>query len=170
MSSVMRFDEWQDSNGVPVLNGAGGGLALGKILQVVSATDSTNRTTSSTSYADAGLSISITPLSSSSTLYLTWVGRITTTDGGGTTGTLEVSITDSSDVALVGAEEAKWVYREENGGGDGAGTMLTCTGVVASTDTSARTYKLRFKRAQGGTQTIQNASNTGRITVMEVAA
>lgn len=35
MSSVMRFDEWQDSNGVPVLDGAGGNLALGKILQVV---------------------------------------------------------------------------------------------------------------------------------------
>jgi hypothetical protein len=37
MSSVMRFDEWQDSNGNPVLDGTGGGLQLGKIIDVKSA-------------------------------------------------------------------------------------------------------------------------------------
>jgi hypothetical protein len=66
MSSILRFDEWQDSNGVPVLNGAGGGLALGKILQVVEATTTTTATTTSGTYADTNLTATITPSSATS--------------------------------------------------------------------------------------------------------
>tara|TARA_R100000234_G_C4933270_1_gene149472 strand:- start:11 stop:268 length:258 start_codon:yes stop_codon:yes gene_type:complete len=41
-------------------------VAVGKILQVVSNTVTTNNTTSGTSYTDTGLSATITPTSSSS--------------------------------------------------------------------------------------------------------
>jgi hypothetical protein len=75
MSSVMRFDEWQDSNGVPVLNGAGGNLALGKILQVVSTTKTDTQVSSSigsgATVAISGLSASITPSSTSSKIFVT---------------------------------------------------------------------------------------------------
>jgi hypothetical protein len=69
MSSVMRFDEWQDSNGVPVLDGTGGGLQLGKILQVQSTTLTNPVVVSgvgNTPIAVSGLSVTITPHSSSS--------------------------------------------------------------------------------------------------------
>jgi hypothetical protein len=166
MASVMRFDQWEDSNGVPVASAANG---VGKILQVVTATDSTQRTTASSSYADAGISVSITPKFASSVLYVTWIGRIRASDGGSGNVEFQLQITDSSDVALVGAEEF-----QEKGVEAGLGvtndTMMTGTGVVNAVDTSARTYKLRFKRTAGGTCRIDNNLNTGRMIVMEVAA
>jgi hypothetical protein len=69
----MRFDEWQDSNGVPVLDGTdlsipSSALPAGSILQVVS-TIKTNTFSTSTSNAledVTGLSATITPSSSSS--------------------------------------------------------------------------------------------------------
>jgi hypothetical protein len=72
MSSVMRFDEWQDSNGVPVLDGTNlaiptSALPAGTILQVVSTAKTDTFTSSSTSYVDVtGLSATITPSSTSS--------------------------------------------------------------------------------------------------------
>jgi len=73
MSSVMRFDEWQDSNGTTLLDGAGGSLTVpsgflpaGSVLQVVQNTHSTQFSTNSTSYQDTGLTASITPSSTNS--------------------------------------------------------------------------------------------------------
>jgi hypothetical protein len=80
MSSVMRFDEWQDSNGVPVLDGTGlsipsSALPTGSILQVVSTTKTDTQVSTSigsgTTVAISGLSASITPSSTSSKIFVT---------------------------------------------------------------------------------------------------
>ena len=72
MSSVMRFDEWQDSNGVPVLDGTGlaipsSALPTGTVLQVVQTVKTDAFTSTSTSYATVtGLTATITPRATSS--------------------------------------------------------------------------------------------------------
>ena len=71
----------------------------GKVLQVVRATDTTERTTTSTSYQDAGISVTITPQKSDSailvlsTFYFEAINFFISTE-----------ITDSSNNALSGAE------------------------------------------------------------------
>ena len=76
MSSVLRFDEWQDSEGNPVLNGTGlsvpsSALPAGSILQVVStAKTDVFSTTSGTFGVVTGLEVSITPSSTSSKILI----------------------------------------------------------------------------------------------------
>jgi hypothetical protein len=56
MTSTMRFDRWQNSTG----------QAYGTVLQVVQGTTSTMVSSTSTTYADTGLSATITPKFTSS--------------------------------------------------------------------------------------------------------
>ena len=68
MSSVLRFDEWEDSNGVPVASGVGGFSAPGTILQVVQTvkTDTFSESVAQGAVSGDAISGSITPSSSSS--------------------------------------------------------------------------------------------------------
>ena len=72
MSSIIKVDQIQDSGGNNLVTSNGSGVitsaGFGKIGQVVSATDSTQRTTTSTSYVTDSntLTANITPTSTSS--------------------------------------------------------------------------------------------------------
>jgi hypothetical protein len=141
---------------------AAGGGGGGKLVQLVRATDATNRSTTSTSAVDASISVSITPTSASNNIMLIWAfyGYI---DGVGKQQRFQ--ITDSSNVVLSGAENAE-VYT--NGGA--IGTMSTLIGFVNAGSTSARTYKGRFYcGASGATLTVQNSLTTGQLYAIEVA-
>lgn len=75
MASTLRFDNWEDSNGTPILDGTNlalpsSALPAGTVLQVVSTTYSTQTETNSTSYVDTGLSLSITPSSIDSKIFI----------------------------------------------------------------------------------------------------
>jgi hypothetical protein len=89
MASVMRFDEWEDSNGVPVASGVGGKfVAPGTILQIVSTTKTDAFSTSSTTYADVtDLDVSITPSSTSSKIFV-----LATVTGNGTPGATAIHL------------------------------------------------------------------------------
>lgn len=66
MASVMRFDEWQDSNGVPVASGAGGMFVGNNNIEYYSVVGS-NFTTGSSTFTDiTGYEVTITPSSVSS--------------------------------------------------------------------------------------------------------
>ena len=78
MASVLRFDNWENSDGTSIATSdASGnltfaGVGAGKILQVVSTTftDTTSATCGSGVFTDlSGLSVSITPSSASSQVY-----------------------------------------------------------------------------------------------------
>jgi len=144
-------------------------VPVGGVLQVVTATDSTDRSTSSTSFTDASISVSVTPKSSASTLYAVWSFRVSQTTGGASTGQSAYQITDSSDVALTGAESG--VVRLTTDTGDELGVSVVLIGAVASSSTATRTYKGRFYKVTsgGGNPTIVNSAMTGRLTVLEVA-
>jgi hypothetical protein len=146
-------------------------LAGGKILQIVRATDSTERTTTSTSLVDVtGMSVTITPQKSDSALLLiaTFLMR-----GEGTSQPQTVTqISDNSDNAIAGAElgnlsTANYTITSTAS----LQSPITLLGYATPATTSAVTYKLRF-RVGGGSQTavIRNNSQVGQLYAIEVSA
>jgi len=135
----------------------------GKILQVVRATDTTGRTTTSASYSDASISVTITPQKSDSAVLLIWsaLGQ-----GGSVGASCMLRITDSSDVALSGAEEMRFTAAATN-----QQSSITVIGYSTPSTTSATTYKGRFRSNSGGvTVSISNSTNTGQLYAIEVSA
>ena len=132
-------------------------LAGGKILQIVRATDTTDRTTTSTSFVDVtGMSVTITPQRNNSAILIISSQLI-----GNNAGALAiVQVTDNSNNVISGA-----------GRGDERTISGRCTMIGYSTPatTSATTYKLRF-RTDSGTATIFNSVDTGQLYAIEVSA
>jgi hypothetical protein len=118
----------------------------GKVLQVVRATDTTQRSTTSTSFVDVtGVSVSITPTSATSSI---WIIVSAALEAVNSTNYAAFQITDSSNTALSGAESSF------------LGSAINqipgfLSAYVAAANTSARTYKLRFK--------VDNASTTAKV-------
>ena len=133
----------------------------GKVLQVVRATDTTERTTTSTSYQDAGISVTITPQKSDSailvlsTFYFEAINFFISTE-----------ITDSSNNALSGAEGTVFGPNSDIEF-FGYGNVL---GYATPATTSAVTYKLRFKTTSPNTAKIRNGLRTGQMFAIEVGA
>ena len=144
----------------------------GKVLQYVTATDTTQNTTSTTDWEDTGLSVSITPTSSSSKILIMvhQVFKPHTLDSG-------TSNTVRSYVRIVrGSTE---ILKFQDGGlyqGDFGDQMKSWHAsaphhIDEPNTTSATTYKTQMK-VDNNTDTVgsNNDGNPGRITVMELAA
>ena len=139
------------------------GVVAGKVLQVVRATDSTYRTTTSTSFVDASISVTITPHESTSSIMLIWLSRASPT--GGSFSSLFLSITDASNNAISGAEESAV--------GNSSTITVSLPAIVIAYDSpatlSAVTYKGRFKSNTGVTSRLFNADLTAQMFAIEVA-
>jgi hypothetical protein len=160
---------WYDSNSTPAApkfwtGSAFQALTSGKILQVVRATDATDRTTSSAfaTYVDASISVTITPQKSDSAVLLIWSASVLTA----TNNYVALRIADSSNNAISGAERQFF--------GDGASTSqnigATIIGYATPATISAVTYKGRFAVNGGGSATLSNSGNTGQLFAIEVSA
>ena len=139
-------------------------LAGGKILQIVRATDATERTTTSSSFVDiTGLSVTITPQKSNSAILLILAVQVRNDASGGGT---SVQITDAANTPVAGAVETIVAT-----GGDTSQGFITCIAYHTPATTSATTYKGRFRRQAGtGNSIIRNNLNTGQIYAIEVSA
>jgi hypothetical protein len=134
-------------------------VPAGGILQIVRATDTTNRTFSTSSFADAGISVTITPSSVNSSLMLIWSVQAHSP----ASDYISIQITDSSDVAISGAERGLI--------GDAAQInygLLTQIGFVSPATTSPVTYKGRA-RTNGGSGVLLNEQCAGQLIAIEVA-
>jgi hypothetical protein len=104
--------------------------------------------------------VTITPQKSDSTILLIWNANL----AGPTNQSAYVQITNSSNTAISGAEESRFVAS--------AGGVLITTNTIIAYDspgtTSATTYKGRFRVF--GTATLQNDLNTGQLYAIEVSA
>jgi PHD/YefM family antitoxin component YafN of YafNO toxin-antitoxin module len=132
-----------------------------KILQVVRATDTTNRTTTSTSFVDVtGMSVTITPQNSDSAVLLiaSVLAQASTTDA------CYIQITDNSDNAISGAQVAGITSTGLTQG------QITAIAYATPATTSAVTYKTRFRTNSGTTGTLFNNGNTGQMYAIEVSA
>ena len=136
--------------------------AGGKILQVVRATDSTDRSTTSDSFVDASISVTITPQKSDSIILLWWLVYQDPANGQ----YMYNQISDSSNNALSGAEGSAFGSTANS-----MATLLSMIGYSAPATTSATTYKGRFRSGESGLAAqLFNAQNTGQIYAIEVAA
>jgi len=160
MASELRVDRIIPVNGVPT--GGGGG-----IIQIVNTTFGTSLSGTVASRADTGLSLSITPTSSSNKI---------------------LALVDLSDVAKYGGSGTGsyarfWLMRDSTdlirfGGQIGySGDTSTNSGSTVSTNyldspatTSAVTYKVQWQNPAGAGTIEMNASGTvSTMTLMEVS-
>jgi hypothetical protein len=144
----------------------------GKVLQIVRATDVTNRTTTSTSFVDASISVTITPQKSTSAVLVVSSSFIIPFDASSATVTQNMQITDSSNNAISGAEAA--AIGTQNFTYTGNGThrqMVVLVAYATPATTSPVTFKLRFKSEVATTTSrIFNATTTGQMYAIEVGA
>jgi hypothetical protein len=141
-------------------------LAGGKVLQIVYSSHSTQAQSTSTSYADTGLSASITPSASTSNiLVFVSVNGIQKQSGNTDNGTWLNIVRNSTQVSEFAKQE----------GFTGVSEVLRSSASGSYLDspntTSATTYKVQFKvQVSGQTSFVQANSGTSSIVLMEVSA
>jgi hypothetical protein len=166
---------WYDSNSTPAATKFWDGSAFvpfgGKILQIVRATDTTERSTTSNTLVDASMSVTITPQKSDSAIIvlanvLLAINQSTNNDATGF-----IRITDNSNNLLSGAEDGNHGVL----GGTRSATLSWRTSMIligysTPATTSATTYKLRFVASPNATVILRNSLSTGQIYAIEVSA
>ena len=139
------------------------------VLQVVRATDTTSRSTTSATFVDVtGMTVTITPQVATSRILVIATGCTAASRAGSGDTTLNYQITNSANTALSGAEKTSF--------GDFPGNALgiasfTIIGHDLPAVTTAVTYKLRFaSEGTAITTTLRNNTQTGQMYAIEVSA
>ena len=135
----------------------------GKVLQLVQSTYSTNTVSSSTSFVDVGMSVTITPtLSTSKILVLVSNTCYAETTGGAS----EVGVQLVRGATVVSTVSPA-VFRA----GSGIAGAVNMTYLDSPATTSATTYKIQARHiSAGGTFYYQYNGSMGTITAMEIGA
>jgi len=145
------------TNGSGVLSFAGVSASAGQVIQVLSATDSTERSTTSTSYVTASntLSVTITPSSSSNKIFIIVSGS----HYAGTTGSSFTIYRGATNLGT--AVGMSYVTPDISGNGHMSYLDSPAT-------TSATTYQVYFKNNGGGTAYLNFNNARCSITCMEI--
>lgn len=145
-------------NKVQELNVGSGVHIPGHVIQVVEGAFSTQTDVSSTSYVDSGLSVEITPKSSTSKIYV--VTNVACFNNG--TGFIGVQIVRGSTAILNQYYGSGYV--------DNTSNIVALTKLDSPATTSAITYKVQIRQTGfTGTPRINQQAGGSRITVMEIA-
>jgi hypothetical protein len=142
-------------------------LPTGSVLQVVNATYSTETSNSTATYADTGLSASITPSNSSSKILIlvsqSGVGKSNDNAGSGCTVNLLRNSTQLIEFVIGGGRTVSTLYN--------LGLNATACYLDSPSTTSSTTYKTQFKNYNSGAAVyVQGNNATSTITLMEIAA
>jgi len=169
---------WFDENSTPPAPKFWDGAAFqalggGKVLQVVRATDTGERSTTSTSYVDVtGMTITITPQKSDSAIILLSVFRFFTVSSSTDDLRAFFAIADSSNNLISGAQDIR--LGSVNITGTGTREFFASPFIVAyatPATTSAVTYKTRFRSNVSSTTTyIGGSGTTSQMYAIEVSA
>ena len=138
----------------------------GRILQVVSNTASTTHSTSSTSFAATGFSVTITPSSSSSKILLTGQFPMYIVGSGHAIGTIyRGGVSSGTDINP--GSLGMWQMHSTSGN-----NIATCALNFLDTPstTSATTYEVAIKRSGGSTIQLSVNSDPYTLTAMEIEA
>jgi hypothetical protein len=152
------------TNGSGVLSFAGVSASAGQVIQVITATDSTERTTTSTSFVTASntLSVTITPSSTSNKIFLIVNSSLYHPDVGNYVfGTIFRGATD------LGAGSNKGLLAMYNGGSDGA-SPLAMSILDSPSTTSATTYQVYIRTTGPGTLRLGIQNPKSSITAFEI--
>ena len=158
-------------------------ISTGKVLQVVNSVSTTRQSSSSTTYADvSGLSVNITPSSSSNkVLVMVDLNMISNASGSGTFVKL---LRDSTVVTKTTTSGGNATAEAFNSGGGKVGTgperqkgSATLCFLDSPSSTSALTYKIQFATSNSSNAAYVNGwalntdqSSVSTITLMEIAA
>ena len=138
----------------------------GTIVQVISATDSGNRTRASTSFGTLTLNAAITPVNSSNKILCLFSGVIEVTDGGRAQLCLSRAISGGATTELLGGSAS--LMREQDTSNHNVGAHFTF--VDSPSTTSATTYTLHGKTENGNTLTLVGGGAISTLTLLEVVA
>ena len=170
MSSILKVNELQDAGGNTILSSDGSGTftsslpaSTGRIVQMVQSIDTSQLSSSSTSYVDTGLSASITPSSSSNKVLVIVTTGVHGIDTASTTGLKLKLVRDSTDLI----EQSSWGSHPTITYIYGQGHCFNYLDSPSST--SSTTYKLQYKSNDGTNHVLENAS-TAVMTLLEVSA
>ena len=151
-------------DGTVVAGDLAGSVALGKVLQAVQGTSSTAFTTSSGTYADIGLSVAITPTSTSNKILV--MTSCTSSVGASNGAWIGVKLLRGS-TELINNQR----FLERHGYDDSM--MLSYNYLDSPSTTSSTTYKLQGANTggSGNTKFIHDLQNAGTATIiaMEIA-
>ena len=148
---------------MPVANGGSGRTAVtGNVLQVIRATTTTTTTTSSTSMVDiTNLTVNITPSATSSKIYVIMNVNGITSEASNISG-CSLRIYQASDVS---GEAINMGYGSTNQLNQSA----TLTALESPSSTSELTYKGQSRNRVAANVSVNIATDTSSITVMEIA-
>jgi hypothetical protein len=139
-----------------------------KIIQVVNATYATSVNNSTDTFADTGLSASITPTSASSSILILLDQNVCS--GTGTTFSVWVKLFRGTSEILSLGDPFGFIWANPSYGNP---AMATISYIDSPASTSTLTYKSQFRRIGGGTATAQVGNTQGgrsSITLMEIGA
>jgi hypothetical protein len=139
------------------------GATAGQVIQVVTATDSTQRSTTSTSFVTGSntLSVSITPASTSNKIFIICHSAISIAGAGYVwNGTIYRDSTNLGDATY-------GLGRFQMGSTGDRGSQMMFSYLDSPSSTSAITYQLYFK-ADGSTNYVNYAGTRGSITAFEI--
>ena len=145
---------------------------FGKVLQIVRATDTTDRSTTSTSFVDVtGMSVTITPQKSTSAILLVSAFGVAFASNAGRNCFGYLQITDSSNTGISGAS-SRQVGTNDFSYPLAGSTIDAVTLIAYATPatTSAVTYKLRMKAGATLAMNVQNGDGAGQMYAIEVSA
>ena len=151
-----------NNNTISAITALPAAISTGKVLQVVTATDSTERNSTSTSFVTASnaLSVNITPSSSSNKVFV----NVSTSTYNGTAGK-SVYLTIYRDSTNLG--NSNGLIRNLVFGG-AAGGSSSCAILDSPSTTSQVTYQVYVRSDSSGTLYL-NANAPGTITAFEIA-
>ena len=149
------------------ISNSGTASGFGKIGQIVTATTSTEVSNTSTSYADVGLSASITPTSTSSKVFVIVSASLAGTTGSGANNLLSLIqlVRGSTSIAEYLGTRIDNVTNMQSGG------ACSYTDLDSPSTTSATTYKVQQKlntSGDGRTSFFCFNNRLATITLMEV--
>jgi len=177
MTSILKVDEIQDSGGNAIItsDGAGnftytaGATGMGKVLQVVQATHATQVVNNTTTYADSGLTASITPISTSNKILVLVNQPFLITHVGGTIAGGAIRLMRDTTVIL-GGDERFELFVGTTASDAAMYGRNNLTYLDSPSTTSTQTYKTQLARYQAGDEMVTSPSSMeATIILMEVS-
>ena len=177
MASILKVDKLDPQSGTALEIGSSGdtitipsgatitnsgtATGFGRVLQVITATDSTARSTTSTSYATGSntLAVTITPTSTSNKIFVMMTGTGEKDTGGVAYYTLY------KDASNLGTAQGFCGLQTT-----GAQLPISMSTLDSPSSTSALVYQVYFKSNDGNTAYLNNGAYENTLTVFEVGA